>query len=280
MRNILLALVLVTIPYLLPAQARAQENQRPISTCQAVAQNSVPVIKASASVQYAQALEPSEIRITYVGHSTFRIEDANGLVIATDYAGFAGLGVVPDVVTMNHAHHTHFTISPDPRIRHVLRGWGKPGSPAKHYLQVGDALIRNVTTDIDNAFAGYEPNGNSIFIFEMGGLCIGHLGHLHHLPNDSQYAQIGRLDILMIPVDGGVTLNAQDMTKVVRRLNASVVLTMHAFGEFSLQQFLANMGEGFPIERTGASSATYSLNTLPTMPTVVVLKPESPLVVE
>ena len=264
------------------ASANAQTRETPISTCLAVAQNDLPphVQYASLDDIWPVALNSNEVQIRYIGHSTFLIEDATGLQIATDFSGFAGAGVIPDVVTMNHAHVTHFTHFPDPKIKHVLRGWGKDGQKARHRVAIDEVFIRNVTTDINSQFSGYEKDGNSIFIFEMGGLCIGHLGHLHHILTDAHYAEIGRLDILMVPVDGGWTMALEDMAVVTRRLNASVVIPMHAFGEFSLQRFLTNMGSGFPIERTKSSTVVYSLNTLPSSPRLVVLNPETELLIE
>ena len=55
--------------------------------------------------------------------------------------------LVPDVVTMNNAHHTHWTATPDPRIPHVLAGWPEGRGPAEHRLDLGAMLVRNVTTD-------------------------------------------------------------------------------------------------------------------------------------
>ena len=276
----LLAALLVLPMFAVTAFAQTRETPR--STCLAIAQDQQP-----AHIQYASlddlwpaALQPNEVQIRYIGHSTFLIEDATGLQIATDFSGFAGANVIPDVITMNHAHVTHFTHFPDPKIKHVLRGWGKEGAPAKHNLQIDEVIIRNVTTDINSQFSGYEKDGNSIFIFEMGGLCIGHLGHLHHVLTEAHYAEIGRLDILMVPVDGGWTMALEDMAIVVRRLNASVVIPMHAFGEFTLQRFLNNIGQGFPIERKNQSSTIYSLNTLPSSPRLVVLRPETNLSIE
>jgi len=270
-------LLLITAPA--AAQSSTQTRETPVSTCLAVAQNELPdhVQYASLDHVWPATLQPSDVQIRYIGHSTFLIEDATGIQIATDFAGFAGANVIPDVVTMNHAHSTHFTRFPDTRIRHVLRGWGRDGVPAKHNLQVDEVVIRNVTTDINSQWSGFEKDGNSIFIFEMGGLCIGHLGHLHHILTDAHYAEIGRLDILMVPVDGGWTMALEDMAVVTRRLNASVVLPMHAFSDFSLQRFLDNMGEGFPVERKDTSTTVYSLNTLPSSPRLVVLKPETDL---
>ena len=294
--SLLIAVTIVTaISQLANAQEKAPElRETPRSTCMAMSDNwwpqpgyedwrgnhqyaSPPVQKASVTAQALSDLIPSEARITYVAHSTFRIEDATGLKIATDYAGFAGPNVVPDVVTMNHAHATHFTIAPDQRIPHVLPGWGKDGEPAHYNLQIGETIIRNVTTDINNQWAGYEPDGNSIFIFEMAGLCIGHLGRLHHLLRDQHYAEIGRLDVLMVPVDGGHTMSVEEMAMVVSRLQASVILPMHWFGEGTLQRFLSEVRGRFPVERLAKSSLTISLNTLPAQPTVTVLLPEGSL---
>jgi len=127
----------------------------------------------------------------------------------TDWSGHFSYKIdeVPDVITMNHAHETHWTPFPDPKIKHALKGWGSGGKPAEHYLELDASLIRNVPTDI-RSFGG-EPFGNSIFIFEHGGLCIGHLGHLHHEPTEEQYAAIGRLDVVMAAVDGGTTLDTE-----------------------------------------------------------------------
>ena len=114
----------------------------------------------------------------------------------------------------------------------MLQGWNEaqPGQPIEHRLVVGDAYVRNVSTDIRSWGGSMEPNGNSIFIIEVAGLCIGHLGHLHHELTDTHYGEIGRLDILMVPVDGGLTLGADSMSRIVKRLRSAVVLPMHRRG--------------------------------------------------
>jgi L-ascorbate metabolism protein UlaG (beta-lactamase superfamily) len=127
------------------------------------------------------ALAPDQVRVNYVGHSTFLIESPQGVRIATDYNDYVRPSVVPDIATMNHAHDTHYTDRPDPRIKYVLRGWGpSPNEPARHDLQVKDVRVRNVPTNIRTWSGGTERHGNSIFIFEMANLCVAHLGHLHH----------------------------------------------------------------------------------------------------
>ncbi|GAB1583242.1 MBL fold metallo-hydrolase [Phyllobacterium phragmitis] len=214
--------------------------------------------------------EPGVVRITYVTHSTYLIETPEGIRIATDYAGWAGEGPAPDVVTMNKAHSSHNTDYPDPAIRHVLRGWNPEGGPARHALTVGDVYIRNVTTDIRSG-AGMEKDGNSIFIFETANLCIGHLGHLHHPLTPQHFAAIGRLDIVMVPVDGGLTMSQERMSEVMKRLQASIVLPMHRFA-MPMDRFIALMGEGFTADYRDSDTMEISLSTLPRRPTVVVLQ--------
>ena len=219
------------------------------------------------------SLEPGQAEITFIGHASFRIETAAGVSAVTDFAGWWGRGDVPEIVTMNKAHTTHWTPNPDPRISHVLPGWNPDGGEARHWLQVEDMLVRNVPTDIRRWDGSVEPFGNSIFIFEVDGLCIGHLGHLHHKPTDRHYGLIGRLDVVMAPVDGGYTMNVPAMIEVLKRLRASYVLPMHWFGESNLQRFLAGMADDFEVRESAEPSLTVSVTDLPERPTVLVLRP-------
>ncbi|TCP62289.1 L-ascorbate metabolism protein UlaG (beta-lactamase superfamily) [Rhodovulum bhavnagarense] len=256
----------------LPALA---QERRP-SHCIALAE-AAPGIAHVQLAAFGGPLPDHTVRIGYVGHATFVIETPGGLVAATDYTGFLGPSArLPDLVTMNNAHETHFTAFPDPAIPHVLRGWpDRSGAPADHFLELGDMLVRNVPTDLRGGIdrAGTRENGNSIFVFEVAGLCIGHLGHLHHEPTAQQYAALGRLDVVMAPVDGGLTLDLETMIRVLTRLRSSVVIPMHWFGPSSLERFLAGISEVFAVERPASPSLEVSLRSLPSRPTVMVLDP-------
>lgn len=215
-----------------------------------------------------------EVFIHYVAHASFLIRSHGGLNMVTDYTGFTGtLQFIPDVVTMNHAHDTHWTAFPDPAIPHVLPGWGEFGKGIEHHLDLGEVLVRNVSTDIRSAFSGVEPKGNSIFVFELAGLCVGHLGHLHHAPDPVQYAALGRLDVVMAPVDGGFTLDQPTMISVLKRLRSSIVIPMHWFSEFALDDFLVGMRDDFTIVEVGGPSLSVSVDRLPSRPTIMVLRP-------
>lgn len=265
-----IAALFLTLP------AAAQDQQRAFSQCMAVAQSlpgatyvNLTPTDVAARVQPAAA-GSGDVEIMFAGHSTYVITTPSGVTIATDFNGWAGRVSIPDVVTMNKAHSSHFTLAPDERIAHVLRGWNFDQSPAEHNLVVEDVYVRNVTTDIRN-FDGMEPDGNSIFIFEVADLCIGHLGHLHHPLEDSHFARIGRLDIVMVPVDGGLTLSHEAMTGLAKRLQSSILLPMHRRGA-PLSAFIDRMGDRFLVDYVNDESFTISARSLPRQPTILVLK--------
>ena len=261
-----LAFILITLLF---TSARTVEAAPTTSRCLAVAEGFAKVVPVA---YRAAALSQNEVRLTFVGHSTFLIETASGLRIATDYAGYAGRSVVPDVVTMNHAHETHYTDYPDPKIKHVLRGWNPKGGYAEHNLEVGGALIRSVPTNIriwDSTET--EAFGNSIFIIEVAGLCIGHLGHLQHELTAQQLGQIGQLDVVLVPADGIWTMDHTGMAKVVKTLQARLIVPMHYFDAGTLGIFLDKLRPDFDVEVSETSSVVLSHAALPKKPKVLVL---------
>ncbi|WP_429177121.1 MBL fold metallo-hydrolase [Ensifer sp. LBL] len=256
-----------------PSVAHAQQQPRPVSQCQAIAEAIPQATFASftpAATTKGQTTA-GEVTISYLGHSTFLIETPGGVSIATDYSGWYAPSAPPTVATMNKAHSSHYTLTPDPAIKTVLHGWSDSGQPARHDLVVGDAYIRNVTTDIRAGGGAMEHDGNSIFIFEVADLCIGHLGHLHHELDDSHYGQIGRLDVLMVPVDGGLTMGAESMSRVVSRLRSSLILPMHRRGP-PIEAFLDMFGDDYDKRYADSASIKVSLRSLPSKPLIYILK--------
>ena len=98
--------------------------------------------------------------------------------------------------------------------------------------------MRNVPTNIRDYSGGTDRHGNSIFIFEVGSLCIAHLGHLHHTLNQQQLDEIGRVDVVLVPVDGSFTLDLEGMMEVLRALKAPLMIPMHYFSLYTLQRFV------------------------------------------
>jgi L-ascorbate metabolism protein UlaG (beta-lactamase superfamily) len=233
---------------------------------------SCPGLIASRDTLFSRAaLRQDEVGLTFVGHATFLIETPQGVRIATDYSDGTRPAVTPDVATMNKAHSTHFSYLPDPGIKHVLKGWNPAGGPAYHDVTVQDVRVRNVSTNIRSYGGGTEYDGNSIFVFETTQLCIAHLGHLHHTLSPEHLKKLGRIDVLLVPVDGGYTLETFDMMEVLRAINAPLMIPMHFFGSSTLNRFLASAREHFPVEFGNAASITLSRARLPNSPKVLVL---------
>lgn len=266
MRYLLLLILCIT--------AGAASAQRRPSHCIAIA-DAAPGIEYLQKASFREPLPDHVVRISFIAHASFLIQTPGGISAVTDYTGYIGnTDFMPDIVTMNHAHDTHWTATPDPAIRHVLPGWGETfGEGVSHLLELGDMAVRNVSTDIRSFGGTVEPFGNSIFVFEVAGLCIGHLGHLHHEPNEEQYAALGRLDVVMAAVDGSMTVDLPTMIRIMKRLKSSIVIPMHWFGDGTLQAFIAGMRDEFEIVDKGGTSLTVSLRSLPMRPTVHVLYP-------
>jgi L-ascorbate metabolism protein UlaG (beta-lactamase superfamily) len=262
---------------LLPARpAAAQQQGAPAKpemreNCPGLVASDMPRF-IPAAFQLAAALKPDQVRINYVGHSTFLIESPQGVRIATDYNDFVRPAVRPDIATMNHAHETHYTDHPDPAIPHVLRGWGKSEQePARWDIQDRDVRVRNVPTNIRNWAGGTERNGNSIFIFEIANMCIAHLGHLHHTLTQKQLDAMGRIDVVMAPVDGDLTLDLDGMVEVLHSIKAPLIIPMHFFSSFTLNRFLARMRQDYDVETSVIPQVVVSKTTLPVKPKVLVL---------
>ncbi len=249
----------------------------------AVAIVALPAMAAAKCLPIAQGPEygplrpipvaaPAEgsVRITFMGHSSFLIETAGGASAVTDYYGFA-LPVTPDVATMNNAHSSHYTNFPNPDIGLVLRGWAQDNqSIASYDEQVEDLRVWNVPTNVRDT-GGTRFNGNSIFVFEAAGLCIAHLGHLHHDLTDQHLSDLGVIDVLLAPADGAYTLSHDLLITVIGQIRPKVIIPMHYFGTYSLTRFLTKVEEaGFTIDIRDEAALTISRLNMP-FDTLIVL---------
>jgi len=256
-----------------PAKPEMREN------CPGLVASRSPVFKRDlfqrasldkASLKLA-ALAADQVRITFVGHATFLLESPQLVRIATDYNDYVRPNVLPDIITMNHAHSTHYTDRPDPGIAHVLRGWSGGERPARIDMTYKDVRVRNVPTNIRTYEGSTERHGNSIFIFEIANLCIAHLGHLHHTLTQAQLDEMGRVDVVMVPVDGSYTLDLDGMIEVLHALKAPLLIPMHYFSGYSLDRFLARMRQDWEIEVLEIPSAVVTKTTLPSKPKILVM---------
>lgn len=247
-----------------PATPNPGGKPEMVANCPGLIASRSPLIRRT-------SLASDQVRITYVGHSTFLIESPKLVRIATDYNDFVRPPVLPDIVTMNHAHTTHYTDRPEPGIKHVLRGWAGEEKPARIDLQERDVRIRNVPTNIRNFGGGTERHGNSIFVFEIANLCVAHLGHLHHTLTQQQLDEIGRIDIVLVPVDGSYTLDLEGTVEVLRSLKAPLMIPMHYFSVFTLERFLTRIRQDWEVEMGEVPSVVVSKTSLPQKPKLLVL---------
>ncbi len=244
--------------------------------CLAFAEAPGPALVHRARVR-AMALKPFAVNLRYLGHSTFLITSPKGVTMATDYNDYIDVTPAPTIATMNIAHHTHHSLNPDPNIKHVLKGWNPTPDKAQiHDLTVKDVRVRNIPTNLRSFGdeSGFMKYGNSIFVFEVSGLCIAHLGHLHHTLTVQQLGQIGQMDIVLVPVDGSYTLDLAGTMDVLKALKAPLVVPMHYFSEYTLTRFLAEAQKSFVVRRLSSPEITVARDRMPAKTEVWVLPPE------
>jgi L-ascorbate metabolism protein UlaG (beta-lactamase superfamily) len=229
-----------------------------------------PVAMAPPGVWRAAASDDT-VEIVFLGHASFEIVSPAGVTAVTDYNGINIPADAPDIATMNHAHSTHYALYPDPRIPHVLHGWAENGQMPAIDLTVQDMHVSNLPTNIRTWDGGTELYGNSIFVFETGGLCIAHLSHLHHLLQPADIAALGHIDIAMVAVDGGWTMSQQDAAAAVDQLQPRVVLPMHYFTREVLRRFLELERGKYAIDVRDDPVLDISRESLPPVPTVIAL---------
>lgn len=229
-----------------------------------------PIASAEPRVWQAIATDDT-VEISFLGHASFEIVSPAGISAVTDYNGVNVPAEPPDIATMNHAHLTHYTLDPDPRIRHVLHGWAENGRVPAFDLTIEDMHVTNLPTNIRTLDGGTERYGNSIFVFETGGLCIAHLSHLHHLLEPADISALGHIDVVMVAVDGAWTMSQRDAVAVVEQLQPRVVLPMHYFSRDVLLRFL-NLARGkYAIDVRDSPVLDLSRTTMPPVPTVIAL---------
>ena len=225
------------------------------------------------ALRLAAAVAEGTVSITFLGHASFLIESPAGVRIVTDYNDAIRAPVTPDIVTMNNAHPMHYSDAVEPGVKYILRGWDPDGGIASHRLEYRDVRIHNVPTNV-REFGGTRYNGNSIFVFDIADLCIAHLGHLHHTLTQTHLAELGAIDIVMVPIDGVVTLNQEDMIEVLQQIKPKIVIPMHIFTRATLDKFLTRAHDLYRVRNATSATVVLSRSDLPETPEILVLPGE------
>jgi len=221
----------------------------------------LPIAQTPPRVHLAALPAAGSVRLTYLGHSSFLIETAAGARAVTDFNDFVAVPELPDIVTMNNAHETHFSMAVDPKIKFALKGWDDGDQAARHDLFFRDMRVWNVPTNASSL--GIELAGNSIFVFEAAGMCIAHLGHLHQLLSDDQLIALGKIHVLLVPVDGAYTMSQELMVQVIGQIAAPLVVPMHYFSDVNLARFLRLIDQHYQASFAGSATVTLSRFNLP-----------------
>ena len=200
-------------------------------------------------------------------------ETPEGATAITDYNGYnRPPGLVPDIVTMNNAHSTHFTDDIPPGVRHVLRGWDPGGGMAVHDVTWRDLRVFNVPTNVRQwGSEGTRQNGNSIFIFAAADLCIAHLSHIHHTLTETHLRELGPIDVLLAPVDGSWTMSQEDVLTVIGQIKPRLVIPMHFIVPNVVERFVAKAAPLYPARFQASPEVVLSRAALPRQTEILVL---------
>ncbi len=162
------------------------------------------------------------MKVKWLGHSSFLITSDSGIKVITDpytpneRLTYGEIKESANIVTVSHEHGDH---------NNVAAVGGNP-EVVREAAKVRGITFRGIATYHDDA-DGSKRGNNTIFCFEMDGMVVCHLGDLGHPLSAQQVKEIGRVDILFIPVGGNYTIDAKVATEVCNNLAAKVVIPMH-----------------------------------------------------
>ncbi len=159
--------------------------------------------------------------IYWQGHSCFRIRGKDATVVIDPFQPDIGyqLGQFEaDVVVVTHQHPGHNYVE-------GIQGEPKQVTSPGEY-EIMNVFIVGIGTFHDDQ-KGELRGSNTAYLIEMEGVSICHLGDLGHLPTSQMFAELGSVDVLMLPVGGASTIDAAGAAEVMRRLGPKVVIPMH-----------------------------------------------------
>ena len=210
------------------------------------------------------------MKIKWLGHACFLITSETGTRIITDpYATkenltYGEITESADIVTVSHEHADHNNVAAVQGKPEVVRGSTK----------VKGTDFKGIASYHDKA-GGSQRGKNTIFCFEVDGIRVCHLGDLGHQLSGEQVAELGSIEILLIPVGGYFTIDAKVATQVCNQLKPKVIIPMHyrtdkcAFPIAGVDDFLKGKER---VTRLETSERNFKSEELPTTAQIIVLK--------
>jgi L-ascorbate metabolism protein UlaG (beta-lactamase superfamily) len=212
--------------------------------------------------------------VQWFGHSSFLIQSGSATRVVTDPNLDVTPGIRADAVTVSNDHITHNNVGAVSGEPVILRGitFRQTWNPIR--TSVKDITIVNLPSQRGPAWGAVA---NSIFIFEMGSLCLAHLGNLGHLLTPEQEKVLHHVDVLMTPIDALTNLGFEDVLRVVEQVKPPIVIPMHYDVERQAELFAAFARERYPVRRLKESQLILNRSMLPAATEIFVLAhPHSP----
>ncbi len=213
------------------------------------------------------------MKIKWLGHASFLItSDTETKIITDSYATGGGLSYgeiteSADIVTVSHEHADHNNVAVVGGKPEVVRETG--------INRVKGIEFKGIASHHDET-GGRQRGNNIMFCFEVDGIKVCHLGDLGHQLSDKQAADLGGIDILLIPVGGYYTIDAKVATQVCNQLKPKVIIPMHFknnkcnFPITGVDEFLKGK-EG--VQKLNASEVEFKRVELPPTTQIIVLQP-------
>jgi L-ascorbate metabolism protein UlaG (beta-lactamase superfamily) len=210
--------------------------------------------------------------IQYFGHSFFRITTSKGTRIVMDPLGpgwYPNPNVTGDVVTVGKEMYNHNAVDivlGKPLILRGLKNFGAGWNTISTSFK--DVFIYNVPIHQNAEFV--EGIQGSAFVFDLGTLCIAHLGDLSQKLNEQQLKAFGKVDIALTPIGGGRTMGPDLAREVLAQLKPKIAIPMHhRDSPYLIKQFSA----GLKTQIVQGDTLTLSKDTLPVPTEIRVLQP-------
>tara|TARA_B110000263_G_C15107627_1_gene418234 strand:+ start:57 stop:701 length:645 start_codon:yes stop_codon:yes gene_type:complete len=185
------------------------------------------------------------MEIAWHGHSCFRLTERNAASIVTDpfdkSIGLPASRLKADVVTISHDAPGHSNYDAIKGARTIIG----PGE-----YEIGGAFITGVNASSTKSETDSETFLNTAYVITYESASVCHLGDISTIPSQTQIEALGTVDVLLLPVGGGKSLNAAQAAEIISLIEPSIVVPMHyRVGNINvkldpLSRFLKEMGLG------------------------------------
>lgn len=159
--------------------------------------------------------------LTWLGHGCFRLRGRAAVVVTDPYPPSLGPRLArleAELVTVSHQHENHNYVQTVVKDPYVISGPGE--------YEVSGVTVIGLPTYHDDR-KGEVYGRNTVYVIQIDEVRVCHLGDLGHALSDEQLEPIANVDVLLVPVGGGRTLDGARSAELVRQVEPRVVVPMH-----------------------------------------------------